>query len=170
MRRLAAILLLTLLGTACEPALSSFDKDVGSLIDKSCNFDTPCQITIGDATSFDWDEMYIFRPGILNGEAKAILPAVDGFQGEFNRKIAFLKNGRLVRIDEAASIIEGEHTPPGMLFFDIEESGNPDCIRYSRDAMFNVTKDKWIRGNVYRLACANCKSSAVYAEFGAGSR
>lgn len=153
-----------------EPGLSSFDKSVGALINRSCNFEKPCQISIGEATNFDWDEMYIFRAGILGVEAEKILPAAKGFEGEFNRKIAFLKDGKLVRIDEAPSIIEGEHTPPGMLFFDIEEPGNPDSLRYSRDATFQVTILKVTRGDAYRLKCANCTSSPISAEFGSPSR
>lgn len=165
-------ILLATLAMSCDlqPALSSFDKDVDALIEKNCSFEEPCQIPIANATSFEWDEMYVFRPGILDGEARMILPAVKGFRGEFNRKIAFLKNGNLVQIDEAAEIIEGEHTPPGTLEFDIEEGGNPDCLRYSNSAVFRVSREKWARGNIYRLACANCISSPVFAEFGAGSR
>jgi hypothetical protein len=139
------------------------------VISKRCSFEGPCQITIGESNSFEWDEMYVFRPGILNGEAQLIVPEVSGFQGEFNRKIAFLKEGKLVKTDEAASIIEGEHTPPGMLFFDVEASGNPDCLRFSRDAVFQVTRENRIRGHVYRLARTNCESSPIFAEFGTAS-
>ncbi len=138
--------------TACKPRLSSFDKDVNALIKKQCTFEEPCHIKIGDATSFDWDEMYVFRPGILNSEAQAIVPEVKGFECEFNRKIAFMKNGKQVRIDEAVSVIEGEHSPPGKLFFDIEESGNPDCRLYSRGQVFQVTSKEATQGNVSRLA------------------
>jgi len=171
-QRLIIVILIAWLAAACEPELelSSFDKDVDALIGKRCTFEEPCQIRIGEATNFDWDEMYVFRPGIVNGEAQSIIPAVKGFKGEFNRKIAFMNQGQLVRIDEAASVIEGEHTPPGMLFFDNEESENSDCLRYSRNAVFRVTREKWIRGNVYFLACANCESSPVFAQFGASSR
>lgn len=170
MRRLIVIILIAWLTAACEPDLSSFDKDVNNLISKRCSFEDPCQITIGESTSFDWDEMYVFRPGLTSADVEAILPTAKGFQGEFNRKIAFFKEGNLVDLDEAASIIEGEHTPPGMLFFDIDESGNPDCLRYSRDSVFRVTREKWIRGNVYRLACLNCNSSPIFADFGSSSR
>lgn len=175
MSRFLGVILLALIVVACAPGLSEselspFDKEVGALIKRSCNFAEPCQITIGDATSFDWDEMYIFRPGILGVEAEHILLAAKGLKGEFNRKIAFLKDGKLVRIDEAPSVIEGEHTPPGMLFFEIEEFENSDCLRYSRHATFQVTILKVTRGDAYRLMCANCTSSPVFAEFGSLSR
>jgi hypothetical protein len=170
MRRLIVIIVIAWFTTACEPGLSSFDKDVNALIRKQCTFEEPCQISIGEATSYDWDEMYVFRPGITGSEAEKILPAAKGFEGEFNRKIAFLKDGKLARLDEAASIIEGEHTPPGMLFFITDIEGNHDCLRFSRAAVFEVIREKWIRGNVYRLACVNCTSSPVFAEFGTGSR
>ena len=164
--RLALVVSVSVFATSCEPGLSSFDRTVNSLIRNQCNFESPCRVRLSDATTFDWDEMYVFRPGILDGEAQQIVPAVEGFQREFNRKIAFLKDGKLVRIDEAPSIIEGEHTPPGMLFFKIDESGNPDCLRYSSDVEFEVQKERWIRGDVYMLKCTNCVMSPIFAEFG----
>jgi len=124
---------------------------------------------MGDATTFDWDEMYLFRPGLTGADVESILPAAKGFEGEFNRKIAFFKQGNLVKLDEAAEIIEGEHTPGGMLFFDQDATGNPDCLRYSRNTIFRVTREKWIQGDVYQLFCANCETSPIFAEFGSKS-
>ena len=151
-----------------NPGLSSFDTQVNVLIHEKCNFDGPCEITIGEATDFDWDEMYIFRPGIVDGEPRKVVPAAKGFRGEFNRQIAFLKDGRLVKLDEAASITEGEHTPSGMLFFN--EGVPNDCLRYPRDAVFKINREKWTRGVVYKLACTNCTTSPVFAESGSLSR
>jgi hypothetical protein len=152
--------------TGCEPGLSSFDRNVDGLIRKQCNFENPCQVKLADTTDFEWDEMYVFRPGITDGEAELLVPAAKGIKGEFNRKIAFLSNGKLTRLDEAPSIIEGEHTPPGMLFFDTDEEGNHDCLRYPRDAVFVVRQEKSIRGYVNILKCSNCEQSPVFAEFG----
>src|SRR5829696_7795700 len=91
--------------TACEPRLSSFDEDVNALIRKQCEPHAQCEIRLRDATSFDWDEMYVFRPGIVDLEARHFVPVATEFRGEFNRKIVFLKDGKLVRIDEAPSVI-----------------------------------------------------------------
>ena len=159
------LLIILSLTAACEPGLSSFDSKVGEHIKKTCTFETPCTIRLREATKFDWDEMYILRPGVLDVEARKYLPEVGELKGEFNRKIVFLKNGKRVDADEAPSIIEGEHTPPGMLFFD-SLPGNPDCLRYFSDVEFTVTTEKWIRGNVYKLECSNCAKSPIFAEFG----
>jgi hypothetical protein len=166
--RVALVIIISILAISCKLELSSFDKGVNELIDKQCHSNSPCKIKIGEATSFDWDEMYVFRPGIIDVEVQHIVPGVT-FAGEFNRKIAFEKNGKLVRTDEAASVIEGENTPPGMLFFDENLAGNPDCLRYSRDAEFEVKVQKWHRGDVYFLNCSNCLKSPVFAEFGAAN-
>ncbi len=162
-----------MLALACEPSepsLSSFDADVNALIRSRCTFETDCHIRVRDATKFDWDEMYVLRPGIVDVEARNYLPAVGELRGEFNRKIVFLKNGKRVGADEAPSIIEGEHTPPGMLFFDQGLDGNPDCLRYSSDVEFTVRTEKWIRGNVYQLECSNCSQSPVFADFGVATQ
>jgi len=164
--RLIYVVMVAVFAMACEPSLSSFDADVNALIRSRCTFETDCQLRIRDATKFDWDEMYVLREGVLDVEARKYLPEVGELRGEFNRKIVFLKNGKRVGADEAPSIIEGEHTPPGMLFFDEGLDGNPDCLRYLSDVEFTVTTEKWIRGNVYKLECANCPQSPVFAEFG----
>ena len=160
------LVLLALLTASCEPSLSPLDTSVGPVIKKQCQFDTPCTIKLRDATGFDWDEMYVLRPGVFDVEAKHYLPEVGELRGEFNRKIVFLKNGKRVNADEAPSIIEGEHTPPGMLFFDQGIYGNPDCLRYFSNVEFTVTKERWIGGDSYQLKCSNCAESPVFAEFG----
>ena len=166
MTRLFVVLLTVVLAAvACHPSLSTFDKQVNNLIHERCSFDGPCQITVGEATNFDWDEIYVFRPGLTAGDVEAILPAAKGFHGEFNRKMAFLKQGHLVKLDEAPEIIEGENTPPGMLFFE-DSPDNDDCLRYPRDAEFKVKQESWSQGNIYKLACANCQTPPVFAGFG----
>ncbi|MEK7856677.1 MAG: hypothetical protein AAB288_11350 [Acidobacteriota bacterium] len=139
------LIVVGLLTTACEPGLSSFDKDVGSVIKKQCTFEGRCKIKLREVTKFDWDEMYVLRPGVLDVEARKYLPEVGELNGEFNRKIVFFKNGKRVEADEAPSIIEAEHTPPGMLFFDDDAPGNPDCLRCSANAVVEVRQEKWIR-------------------------
>ncbi len=159
------LIAIALLTAACDPGLSLFDESVGAIIKKDCDVETTCTIRLRDATNFDWDEMYVLRPGVLDVEARKYLPEVGILRGEFNRKIVFFKNGRRVSADEAPTIIEGEHTPPGMIFFE-DGDGNPDCLRFASDAQFNVRKEKWLRGEVYHLSCSNCVQSPVFAEFG----
>lgn len=136
------------------------------MIHKRCGASGPCQIRIADATEFDWDEMYVFRSGLLGVEAEKILPGAKAFDGGYNRKIAFVKAGKIISLDESAEIIEGEHTPDGTVFFYQDAVGNADCLRYNRDVEFEVKTTTLSRGVGYDLACANCTQSPVFAEFG----
>jgi hypothetical protein len=162
------MLLIAMFAVCCQIGLkaSPFDQDVSALIHKRCAASGSCRIRIADATEFDWDEMYVFRSGLLGVEAENILPGAKAFSGEFNRKIAFVKAGKIVRLDETAEIVEGEHTPDGTVFFYLDADGNADCLRYMRDAEFDVTSISLTRGVGYYLACANCQQSPVFAEFG----
>lgn len=167
--KIVSVLLIAIFAVSCvkrEYSLSPFDESVGALIQKQCNFETECRIRISDATEFDWDEMYVLRAGLLDVEAKEVLPQVGELWGEFNRKIVFLKNGKRIHADETAEIIEGEHTPPGMLFFESGDGGNADIYRYSSQAEFIVTRKTWVRGFMYDMHCTNCYKSPVFAEFG----
>ncbi|HMQ05484.1 MAG TPA: hypothetical protein PKD26_16320 [Pyrinomonadaceae bacterium] len=157
-----------LIGTACFRSFqaSRFDKEVDALIELSCSSASACRIRIAEATNLDWDEMYVLRHGLLGVEAEKLLPGAKEFRGEFNRKIAFVKSGQIIRFDEAAEFVEGEHTPDGTLIFDSGAEGNADILRYDREAEFEVTNIKLSRGIGYTLKCSNCTQSPVFAEYG----
>jgi hypothetical protein len=164
-RKFVLLLISTLLSAGClfTYRLSPFDKNFDVLIRNRCAVGRQCEIAIGDAADFEWDEMYVFRPGLTDGDITNVLPAINGFEGEFNRKIAFLNHGKVVRRDEGAQIIEGENTPDGYIFF--KENASWNCLRYTKGSTFRVTPIKLTNGEGYEITCSNCTESPIFQEF-----
>jgi hypothetical protein len=164
--KLSLFILFSCLSIGCYGwyKLSAFDASVDKLIEKTCSPDAQCEIRIANATDFDWDEMFVFRSGLTNADVEHILPAARGFRGEFNDKVAFFNNGKLVRLVEEPEVIEGEYFPDGTILFQ-EGEETWEALRYQQNAMFRVTPIKLSRGIGYRLVCSNCHDSSIFRRF-----
>ena len=116
-------------------------------IKKSCRSSNVCTIRVKDATSFDWDKMYVFDYTTNRDEiAKVIgmpLPRYD----EFKRKLIFVSGGKLAYSEEEPTDIESLINE--QIVF--ETPDNESHREFGPDPLFEVNKKSFSRGVYYEL-------------------
>ena len=69
-------------------------------VTETCGERWQCVIGIDGITSFEWDNAYIFRPGVLDSEIESIIDKKVKFSEEFSYKYVFLKNNSVIFTEE----------------------------------------------------------------------
>jgi hypothetical protein len=93
------------------------ERKIGERVD-ACKSDVPCIVGIKDLTDFQWDKMYVFSYGAYPEYIEKALGTPLPDYVEFQRRIVFLKDGKIVhREDEPTdieSMADGEVSFAGM--------------------------------------------------------
>jgi hypothetical protein len=134
-----------LLGCSTPGAL---ERRIGEKVE-SCKSDAPCIVRIKDLTDFQWDKMYVFSYGAYPEYIEKALGAPLPDYVEFQRRMVFLKDGKIVyREDEPTDVehmVDGEVTFGGM-------NTEPSYVLFTPEtAVFSAAKHKHSNGVAYSL-------------------
>ena len=116
---------------------------------EGCKSDAPCIVRIKDLTDFQWDKMYVFSYGAYPEYIEKALGAPLPYYVEFQRRMVFLKDGKIVyREDEPTDVehlVDGEVTFAGM-------NTEPSYVTFTPEtAVFSAAKFKHSNGVAYSL-------------------
>jgi hypothetical protein len=147
MKRFCILTLALLLMLGCSKS-GVLERRIGERVD-ACKADAPCIVRVKDLTDFPWDKMYVFSYGAYPEYIEKALGTPLPDYVEFQRRLVFLKNGKIVyREDEPTDIenlVNGEVTFAGM---DTE----PSYVSFTPDtAVFIAAKHKHSNGVAYSL-------------------
>ena len=147
MKQFCILTLASILMLGCSKS-GLIEQRIGERVNR-CKPDAPCIIRIKDLTDFQWDQMHVFSSGARPDDIEKALGAPFPDYVEFQRRIVFLKDGKIVhREDEPTDIerlVDGEvsfaesYTEPAHWLF------TPDT------AVFRATKKEFEGGVYYTL-------------------
>lgn len=115
------------------------EQSIGSEIE-ACKPDAPCIVKIKDVTSFQWDEMHVFSYGSSLGEIEKTLRTDFPNYVEFERRIIFLKDGKIVHWEneptDIEAMTEGEVSFDGMDKLPSQLSFTPDNAIFTAEKYY----------------------------------
>ena len=107
----------------------------------------PIQVQIKNATSFDWEKMYVFPSGVQKKGAEEVIGARVLEDCDVSPALYFLKNGRIVYLECEPSDFEG--VTEDEVYFDIPEGANYKS--YLPNAVFSASVAESKAGPYYML-------------------
>src|ERR1700686_1433058 len=90
----------------CFTGSPKFEMKMVASIAANCQDHEDCTLRLQDVTSFEWDRMFAFGYGARESEIERVLGAKYHWGGEFQRKIVFMKGGKIVFHEEEPTDIE----------------------------------------------------------------
>jgi hypothetical protein len=120
MKAFIYIIFFLLFITGCSN--SNIEKQIVEEIESKCAKKV-CTIDINQLTSFSWDKMYVFGPGLTEDRIKEIIGIDYPAYVEFTRPIIFIKQSKIVHFEN--DYIDEEYFTDGQVIFDY-----PDSVHY----------------------------------------
>ena len=71
-----------------------------------CVPSAPCIVKIKDVTDFQWDQLHVFEDGASLDEIQKSLGTDYSDYVEFKRRLVFLKDGRIIHLEDQPTDIE----------------------------------------------------------------
>jgi hypothetical protein len=124
------------------------EKKIIALIAHSCPDRASCRIRVDQATSFNWDRLYVFKYTATEKDREQALGMKDDGYRDLERQLVFLKNGKIVFQESEPTNVE--HPIKDEVVFDI-----PDAAAfksYANGAEFSVTQVTGESGPHYQLS------------------
>jgi hypothetical protein len=148
-----AIEWLLLAGLLCVVGCSSVrgvEKQVGQYIEKQCAGQFPCRVRLRDATTFAWDEMYIFDYSSTQSRVEEMIGTkVPDFRPRgLYRHLIFMKDGKVVLSEDEKVDFDG--TIPDQLVFD-DGFDAVDYHWFGSDTAFMASREQGDTGRFYLL-------------------
>ena len=100
-------------------AKSSLERQVQGFIATKCHGVWPCSVNLRDATSFEWDELYVFKYNASKSEIESATHATLVDYKELTRYMVFVRAGKAIRIESEPTNVE--HPIKNELVFEIPD-------------------------------------------------